>query len=118
MKLNKKYFQDHFVLLLLSVNAFLALGTIVLVVARLTAGHGSSYIVQYREPLGINAFKTGGVGELLSFVVFALMVFALQALLSHRTYAINRQVSVVILGLGSLLLLLGMIISNALLVLH
>ncbi|CAN5186363.1 hypothetical protein BH09PAT3_BH09PAT3_4890 [soil metagenome] len=114
----KKYYQDHLILLLLSTNAFLAFSTIVLVLARLSAGHGSSYIVQYRSSLGINAFKTGGVSDLLGFILFALLVLVVHTTLSLRTYPVNRHLSIVILSLGILLLLLAIIISNALLALH
>lgn len=118
MAMPKKYFQDHLILLLLSINAFLAFSTIVLVLARLSSGHGSSYIVQYRSSLGINAFQTGGVSDLLSFIVFALLVLGIHTVLSMRTYEVNRHVSIVILALGILLLLLTIIISNALLALR
>ena len=114
----KKYFQDHLVLLLLSTNAFLALCTAVLVLARLSASHGSSYIVQYRSSLGINAFKTGDVADLLSFILFAFVIVGVGVTLSLKTYAVNRLVSLVVLSMGILLLLLTIIISNALLALH
>lgn len=114
----KKYFQDHFILLLLSVNAFLAFGTIALILVRLSAGHGDSYIVQYRSSLGINAFQTGSVIDILSFIAFALLVLAIHTLVSLRVYQLSRYLAVVTLSLGALLLVLTMIISNALLVLH
>lgn len=114
----KKYFQDHLVLLLLSTNAFLAFSTVILVLVRLSAGHGSSYIVQYRASLGINAFKTGGISDIFGFILFAFLVLGIHTVLSMRTYPVNRHLSLVILSVGILLLLLTMIISNALLVLH
>jgi hypothetical protein len=118
MAISKKYFRDHFVLLLLSTNTFLALLTTILVVLRLTSEHGSSYIVQYRSNIGINAFKTGSVVELLSFIVFSFVVLIMHSLLSYRIYPISRQLSVTILSLGILLLVLTIIVSNALLVLR
>jgi len=118
MASNKKYFQDHFVLLLLSVNAFLAVAGSIFILLRLGTSHGSGYIVQYRESLGINAFETGGVVELLSFVAFALLILAIHTMLSLRAYKIHRQLAIAILGLGILLLLLTIIVSNALLVLR
>lgn len=89
-----------------------------LVLARLGAGHGNSYIVQYRSSLGINAFKTGGVSDLLSFILFAFLILAIHSTLSLRIYAVNRQLAIVVLALGIMLLVLTMIISNALLMLH
>ncbi len=114
----KKYFHDHLVLLLLSVNAFLATAGGIFILVRLSTSHGNGYIVQYRSSLGINAFQTGNVFDLLGFVVFALLVLGVHVVLSLRAYPVNRQVAIAILGLGVLLLALTIIISNALLVLR
>lgn len=113
-----KYFHDRMIMLLFSTNVFLALAASLFVLLRLSSNHGTSYIVQYRSNLGIDAFKTGNVAGLLSFVAFALLVLVIHVLLSLRVYKIHRQVSVVILGLGILLLVLCIIVSNALLVLR
>jgi hypothetical protein len=115
---SKKYFHDHLVLLLLSINAFLAIAGSIFILIRLAASHGASYIVQYRPSLGADAFRTGTVTDLLSFIAFALLVFAIHAVLSHRAYSIHRQLSITILSLGVLLLVLTIIISNALLMLR
>lgn len=114
----KKYFHDHLVLLLLSVNAFLATAGGIFILVRLSTSHGNGYIVQYRSSLGINAFQTGNLFDLLGFVVFALLVLGIHVVLSLRAYPVNRQVAIAILGLGVLLLALTIIISNALLVLR
>lgn len=113
----KKYLHDRQVLLLISVNVFLALFLAVWVAIRLSTGH-NSYIVQYRASLGIDAFKTGGISELISFVVFGFIVLAVHLTLSVRVYRIHRQLAVTVLGLGVLLLVLAIIVSNALLVLR
>ena len=114
----KKYFQDHLILLLLSINAFLTLSAVGLVLVRLASGHGDSYIAQYRSSLGINAFQSGSILDLLSFAVFAVLVLGVHTLLSIKTYPLSKQVSAVILSLGIVLLLLALVISNALLVLR
>ncbi|HEX5744165.1 MAG TPA: hypothetical protein VFX84_01815 [Candidatus Saccharimonadales bacterium] len=118
MAATKKYFHDHFVLLLLSVNAFLAVAGSIFILLRLSTTHGTSYIVQYRASLGIDAFRTGGVTDLIAFIAFALLVLAVNTVLSMRAYAIHRQLAITILSLGILLLLLAIIISNALLILR
>jgi hypothetical protein len=119
MAISKKYFHDHFVLLLLSVNAFLAVAGSIFMLLRLTTSHGTSgYIVQYRASLGINAFKTGHLADLLSFIAFAFLILLIHFLLSRRAYEIHRQLAIAILSLGILLLTLTIIISNALLVLR
>jgi len=114
----KKYFHDHLVLLLLSVNVFLAIAVGIFILLRLSTSHSTGYIVQYRPRLGVNAFKTGTVGALISLVVFAGMVLVIHTILSLRAYNINRQLAIAILSLGILLLVLTVIISNALLVLR
>lgn len=118
MAISKKYLHDHLILLLLSINAFLALLTAVLMAVRLSTSHGNGYIVQYRSTLGINDFKTGSLIDLLSFIAFAFLVIGVHTTLSIRAYKVHRQVAVAILSLGTLLLVLTLIISNALLVLR
>lgn len=111
-----KYLHDRLVLLLLSANAFLAVLTTLSVLFRLH-GSGEGFIVQYRANLGIGAFQNGSVDQIISFIFFALLVFAVHAVLSWRTYPIRRELSVLILGLGTLLLVVGAIVSDALLAL-
>jgi len=112
-----KYFHDRIVLLFLSANSFLALLTILSVLFRLQGG-GDNYIVQYRANLGISAFQQGSVDQILSFIAFAVVTFAIHAVLSWRTYGVRRELSLLILGSGTLLLLISVIISDALLALR
>jgi hypothetical protein len=114
----KKYFHDHLVLLLLSLNVFAAVAGSIFVLVKLTSTHGNSYIVQYRPSLGADAFKTGSVTDLLAFAAFAVIVLVAHTVLSLRAYQIHRQLALAILGLGILLLVLTVIVSNALLVLR
>lgn len=118
MATQKKYFHDHFVLLLLSINAFLAAAAVIFILVRLGTSHGSSYIVQYRPSLGVNTYQPGSVTELISFPLFALLVAGINSALSYRVYKIHRQLAIAILSLGILLLLLTIIIGNALLLLR
>jgi hypothetical protein len=114
----RKYFHDHLVLLLLSINIFLAVVGSLYFLIRLGTSHGSSYIVQYRSAYAINKFPTGTVYDLLAFVAFAALVLAINSVLSYRAYYIHRQVAIMILSLGILLLVMTSIVSNALLVLR
>ena len=121
MAISKQYFHDHLVMLLLSVNAFLAVGGSIFILLSLSAGHNNSYIIQCRDcsnPDAVNKFTNGNVVGLLSFVVFAALVLATHAVLSFRAYKIHRQLAIAILALGVLLLILTIIVSNALLVLR
>lgn len=117
-KTPKQYFHDHLVMLLLSVNAFLAIASSIFILVRLNASHGTSYIVQYRPSLGADAFKTGSLLDLVSFIVFAGLVALIHGVLSHRAYPIHRQLSITILSLGLLLLALVAVVANALLTLR
>jgi hypothetical protein len=118
MAAEKKYFHDHLVLLLLSLNAFIAVAGSIFILLRLSTSHGTGYIVQYRSSLGVTAFETGTVVQLLSFVAFAALALAIHTMLSLRAYKIHRQLAITILSLGILLLILAVIISNALLALR
>ena len=118
MRIPKNFFHDRLVLLLLSINAFLTLLCLLLVLLRLDVGRADGYIVQYRSNLGLSAFKSGSASTLASFALFALFVVSFHTVLSMRVYPIHRQFAVTILGLGSLLLALSIIVSNALLVLR
>lgn len=115
MHIPKKYFQDRVVLLLLSLNTFLALFSAVLILLKLDSGRDDGYIVQYRADQGLDAFSNGSVLELLSFIIFAAFVLGFHTFLSIKTYTARRQFAVTFLGLGSLLLLTGMFVSNFLL---
>jgi hypothetical protein len=117
MLLPKKYVRDRVILLLLSINAFLTLLTIVLILLRIGAANGS-FISQYRATLGVNVFKPGNLLDILSFGVFAVLIFGINFILSARMYRIHRQLSVVILAIGMVLLIFAIIVSNALLVLR
>lgn len=118
MHIPKRYFHDRMVLLLLATNAFLALVGIVSILLRLDAERSNSYIVEYRETqLGRNAFTSGSSREIWSFVLFILIVAILHTLLSIRVYGIRRHFAIAVLGMGVLLLVLAILVSNALLVL-
>ncbi len=117
----KTYFHDHLVMLLLSINAFLALGGALFLVLSMGSGHSSRYIIKCRDcsnPGAVNKFTNGGVRGLLSFVLFAALVMVVHTVLSYHAYQIHRQLAVTILALGVLLLILMIIVSNALLVLR
>jgi hypothetical protein len=120
MDIPKKYLHDRLVLLLVSTNAFLALLGIVLILLR--GGLGQSvegYIVQYRANLGdLSAFQKGDALPIISFMLFALVTLVMNVLLSIHTYPLRRALSLTILGLGILITLLAVIVSNALLALY
>jgi len=111
----KKYFHDRLVLLLLSINAFLALAGSIIILLRINPEASVTYAVQYRARLGLNAFSSGSSTEIMSFVLFSILVFGFHFYLSRKIYPIKRHFSIAFLGLGTLLLALSIIVSNALL---
>ena len=119
MQIPKTYVHDRLILLLASGNIFLAFLCIVLILLRGGIGQGvEGYIVEYRANLGLNAFHKGSVVPIISFILFAVVTLAVNLILSIRTYHLRRALSLTILGLGALVLLLAIIVSNALLVLY
>lgn len=118
MPIPKRYIHDRFVLLLISVGTFLTVLITLLVLLRLGDNQGSGYIVQYRANLGISAFHTGNLPELLALPAFSIVVLVVHTLISMRIYNISRQFALAVLSLGILLLILSIIVSNALLVLR
>lgn len=113
-----KYFHDRLILLLITVNAFLAVLTTVLILLRLDTGNSGGYFVQYRANLGLDAYTVGSFTALLGFILFAIFVAAFHTLVSFRIYDLRRNLAVTMLALGTLLLSLTVIVSNALLVLR
>ena len=121
MVMSQKYFRDHIVLLLLSINTFLTLAGSIFILAKLIGNHSNSYIVQCRDCsnlTAINKFSTGNVIDILSLIIFMLIVMTAHTVLSLRAYHVHRQLAITILSLGLLLLVLTIIVSNALLVLR
>ncbi len=121
MAISKKFYHDHYILLLLTVNVFLFLAVAVFVIVRLSGLHSSSYIVQCRncsDPTATNKYLVGGVSGLLSFIVFSFIVLTANTALSLKSYNIHRQLAITLLSLGILLQVLTLAVSNALLVLR
>lgn len=110
----KKYFHDRFVLIMLAINISLTLVITALVSLRL-GDTGNSYIQAYRSNLGLNAYKVGGVEQILSFIVFAVSVLIGQFVISLHFHTIRRHASWIIMILAMLLLVLCLIVSNSLL---
>ncbi len=117
MEIPKKFFHDKGVLLLLTVNAFLTLLTTAFILWRFDANRTEGYFVQYRANLGLNAYQVGGYGTFVMFIAFAVLITAFHLFLAMKIYNVRRQLAVIIMGFGTLLLLLGLVVSNALLVL-
>lgn len=118
MQLPKSYFHDKIVLALLSCLAFLLIATVISIVVRVATGDGTDYFVEYRSNVGISAFRTSGLADMLTFIWFSVFVALATVVLSIRTYHIKKQLAHVILLFGTLLVLLALIVSNSLLALR
>jgi hypothetical protein len=119
MAVQKHFLQDRTALLLVSGIAFLTLAAIVLILLKIGSGQGTSnYIISYRASLGIDRYSTGTIKDVLSFIVAAVLIFAVGVVSGYRTYPVRRELSLVILVLTVPLLLFLIVVSNALLVLR
>lgn len=119
MHIPKNYFHDRLVLLLLSINTFLAILVTVLAILRLTGSNAENIVSQYHANLGLYAFKSAGaVSTFISLICFAVLVLVLHTILSMKMYHRRREYSVVVLWMGLVLLVLLLIVSNALSVLQ
>ena len=119
MLLSKKFFYDRLVLVLLALNAFFALVGSLFLLLRLDGGDGGSYIVSYRSNLPIlEAFTPGSVIHFVYFVVVSVFILIFHSYVAMRLYESRKGFSLVVLTLGTLLLALIMIVTNALFVLR
>lgn len=121
MSSTKKYFHDHYVLLLLSINMFLSILLGVFVILRLSSTNSANYIIQCRncsDPNALNKYINGTSFGLISFVVFGFIILIISFILSFKTHTINRSLSLVIIYLGILIEIMGLLVSNSLFVLR
>ena len=117
----KKYFHDHYILLLLSINTFLSILLGLFVILRLTSTNSSSYIVQCRncsDPNALNKYINGNTSGFISFIIFGIIVLIISFILSYKTHTLNRSLAITILYFGILLDIVGLIVSNSLFVLR
>lgn len=118
MNVPEKYFHDRLILLILSINSFVVLLNAVLILLRLDGSSTDSYIVQYRANLGLSGFEVGSSTTFFSFILFSVLMLIGTAVLSMRIYPSHRRYGVTILALGTLVIVLSLIVTNALLVLR
>ncbi len=113
-----RYIHDRIVLLLLTANTFFAVLTSVLIVLKLDSSRAEGYIVQFRPSLGLSAYYKGDSTGILSFAVFSVVILVFHTYISVRVYDLRRHFAIVILAMGTILILLALVISNALLLLR
>lgn len=111
----KRYTHDRTILLLLSVNLFLAVLIAILVILALTGSSDRVLTIEHRPILGLSANRVGTSLDMVSLVVFPLLIMVLNTALSVKAYPIRRNLGVIILGLATLLISLSGIVSYYLL---
>lgn len=118
MHIPKNYFHDRLVLLLVSINIFLAVFTSLLIIFRLNGSSSEGFIGQYHANLGLSAFEPGNTTTYVAFIAFVFFVAIFHTLLSMRMYYRRHEYAIAVLCMGLFLLLLALIVSNALSVLQ
>ena len=120
MAIKKNFLEDRTALLMVSANSFLLLASVVLILLKLSSGRDtSSYIVQCRNCYqDLNGYVNGTATQILSFIVFGVLVYALGLVLSYRTFAVKRELAYVILSLTTVLLLFSSVVVYSLLLLR
>lgn len=114
MSQTKDFFYDRLVLFLLTLNSFLTILTTLTVLLRLGNSSGV-YVNSYRSNLGLGGIETGGVKEVVSFVLFAVIIFIFQIVLAIKFYKIRKVSAWAVMLLTTLLLILNLIVANSLL---
>lgn len=114
MSNTRKFFHDRFILFLLTINAFLTVLSVAVILFRI-GGAQDTYIQSYRSNLGLSAITVGGVSEIIAFVLFALGLFAVHIFMALEFHKVRRASAWVVMLLTTLLLTLNLIVANALL---
>lgn len=116
MHIPKKYFHDRIILLFISSISFFAVLNMILIWLGISSGN-SLNLVQYRPNLGLSAYSydTSNL-TYIYFIIFGYIVAVFHIFLSIKIYSIKRYYAVTILGMGLLLLIVSLIVSNALLI--
>lgn len=115
MARNREYFHDRVILLFLAINAFLVFAITASLLLRLGGESTAGYTKAYRSNLGLDAFPSGNVLDILSFIAFGLIAFALQYFISRKVYHMRRDMSLIIVIMTTLVLVFSLIIGNSLL---
>jgi hypothetical protein len=109
----KRYLNDKAVFFLLLANGLLMLLCVLFVVLRVDTDQAAA-LISYRARLGISGFVSGRPAELYSFAVFAVVVTAIDLIVSFRLFSFRRLLSVVVLALNVVLLVFTLMVSAAL----
>ena len=110
----KSFFHDRLILLILSINTFLALALIITALLSINDS-GAGYIKEFRSDLGLDGYKAGGVVDIVAFAAFSAVLYVFQFLSATKIYHIRRHLSLIILLLTMIIYIFALMVINALL---
>lgn len=110
----KSFFHDRLVLLILSINTFLALALIITALLSLSDA-GAGFIKEFRSDLGLDGYKAGGTLDIAAFAVFSVILYVFQFFSSTKIYHIRRHLALIILLLTMIVYIFSLMVINALL---
>ncbi len=114
MTIPSRYFHNRSILLLLIINSVLVLIGSILILFRLDSGTSTNYIIEYRANYGIGEFQRGFALDVAGFIFFMLINFAICIFISLRTFPLRKHIAVVVLAICTLLNIMTIIVSDAL----
>mgnify|MGYP006390573029 FL=1 len=103
------------ILMLLSVNSVLTLINAVFILLQISSGRSGQVITAYRPSLVVDKYTVGGSIDFILFVLFLFGVYGINIALSAKIYSRHRSYSLAVLGLGTLICVLSIIVSFQLL---
>lgn len=110
----KTYFHDRLILLILSINTFLAAALALSAVLALNDS-SSGFIREYRSNLGLDGYEAGGIKDVLSFALFSVILYVFQIYSSTKIYHIRKHISLMILLLTMVIYIFALLVLTALL---
>jgi hypothetical protein len=114
MEIPKRFLHDKLVLLLLTLISILTVVGVSLVLIRFDATRNPTTTIAYRPNITGSQYQSGKPLDIYTLAIFMLMVALASVILGTRTYYLRRSISVFILGSGTFLLLMAIIVSNSL----
>ena len=111
---DQSFIHDRSVLLLLTLNTFLAIALIIRSLLSL-GDSDAGYIKEYRGDLGLDGFKAGNILDILAFGLFALIIYGFQVFAVWKIYPLRKEIVTMVQILTTICLLFGLLVLNELL---
>lgn len=75
----------------------------------------SGFIREYRSNLGLDGYSAGEAYDIVSFAIFAVILYVFQIIVSIKVFRIHRRFSLVVLLLTLVTLLFALLANRSLL---